>query len=95
MSVPTDKGHNTTVSIDAMVPNGVEPINIGFNKKGTVTFNQTGVYGIKCKPYASLAMITLTVVGETAVADEAHTALAKLPPKTRQRMAALLERAGC
>jgi pseudoazurin len=91
--VPTDKGHNT-VSIDDMVPNGVEPINIGFNKQGAVTFDQPGVYGIKCTPHAGLGMVALIVVGDAAVDDEVHGAAAKLPPKARQRMAALLEQAG-
>ena len=91
--VPTDKGHNT-VSIDDMVPNGVEPINIGFNKQGAVTFDRPGVYGIKCTPHAGLGMVALIVVGDAAVDDEVHGAAAKLPPKARQRMAALLEQAG-
>ena len=91
--VPTDKGHNT-VSIDDMVPNGVEPIKVGFNKKGAVTFDRPGVYGIKCTPHVGLGMVALIVVGDAAVDKEARRAVATLPPKARQRMAALLERTG-
>lgn len=93
MFVPTDKGHNT-VSIDGMVPNRVEPINIGFNKAGAVTFDRPGVYGIKCTPHVGLGMVALVVVGDSAVDDEARAAAAKLPPKARQRMVTLLEQAG-
>src|SRR3546814_14835188 len=45
--VPTDKGHNA-VSIDGMLPEGAERINIGFNKGGAVAFDQPGIYGINC-----------------------------------------------
>ena len=91
--VPTDKGHNT-VSIDDMVPNGVKPINIGFNKQGAVTFDRPGVYGIKCTPHAGLGMVALIVVGDAAIDDELHGAATKLPPKARQRMTTLLEQVG-
>src|SRR3546814_21112834 len=47
--VPTDKGHNA-VSIDGMLPEGAERINIGSNKGGAVAFDQPGIYGIKCTP---------------------------------------------
>lgn len=91
--VPTDKGHNT-VSIDGMLPNGSGRINIGFNKEGTVTLEQPGIYGVKCTPHAGLGMVALIVVGDAAVDDEVHGAAAKLPPKARQRMATLLEQLG-
>jgi len=90
--VPTDKGHNT-VSIDGMFPDGAERINIGFNKEGVVTFDRPGIYGIKCTPHVGLGMAALIVVGDAAVSDDARRAVAKLPPKARQRIAALLEQA--
>ena len=90
--VPTDKGHNT-VSIDGMFPDGAQRINIGFNKEGAVTFDRPGIYGIKCTPHAGLGMVALIVVGDAAVSDDARRAMAKLPPKARQRIAALLEQA--
>lgn len=40
--VPTDKGHNT-VSIDGMLPEGAERINIGFNREGAVTLDRPGI----------------------------------------------------
>ena len=91
--VPADKGHNT-VSIAGILPGGVKSINIGFNKEGAVTFDQPGIYGIKCTPHVGLGMVGLIVVGDAAVSDEDRRAVAKLPPKARQRMVGLLEQAG-
>lgn len=89
---PTDKGHNT-VSIDGMLPNGAERINIGFNKEGVVIFDQPGIYGVRCTPHVGLGMVGLIVVGDPVVGDDIRRAVAKLPPKARQHMNALLEKA--
>lgn len=90
--VPTDKGHNT-VSIDGMLPEGAERINIGFNKEGAVTFDRPGIYGIKCTPHVGLGMVGLIVVGDPGSGDAFRRAAAKLPPKARERIDALLDQA--
>ncbi|WP_137390399.1 pseudoazurin [Rhodoligotrophos defluvii] len=90
--VPTDKGHNT-VSIDGMLPEGAERINIGFNKEGAVTLNRPGIYGIECTPHAGLGMVGLIVVGDPGSSDAARRAATKLPPKARERIDALLDQA--
>jgi pseudoazurin len=90
--VPTDKGHNT-VSIDGMLPDGSGRINIGFNKEGSVALEQPGIYGIKCTPHVGLGMVGLIIVGDPGGSEEIRRVAAKLPPKARQRMEALLARA--
>lgn len=90
--VPTDKGHNT-VSIDGMLPEGAERINIGFNKEGAVTLDRPGIYGIKCTPHAGLGMVGLIVVGDPGSTDAVRRAATKLPPKARERIDALLDQA--
>jgi pseudoazurin len=87
--VPTDKGHNT-VSIDGMLPEGAKRISIGFNKQGAVVFDRPGIYGFKCTPHVGLGMVGLVVVGDPAGSDEIRRAAAKLPPKARERIYALL-----
>lgn len=91
--VPTDKGHNT-VSIDGMLPEGAKPISIGFNKEGAVVFNRPGIYGFKCTPHVGLGMVGLVVVGDPGGSDEVRRAAAKLPPKARERIYALLTQLG-
>ena len=90
--VPTDKGHNT-VSIDGMLPDGAQRINIGFNKEGAVTLDRPGIYGIKCTPHAGLGMVGLIVVGDRGSTDAVRRAATKLPPQARKRIDALLDQA--
>lgn len=90
--VPTDKGHNT-VSVDGMLPEGAERINIGFNKEGAVTFDRPGIYGIKCTPHVGLGMVGLIIVGDPGSSDAVRRAATKLPPKARERIDALLDQA--
>lgn len=90
--VPTDKGHNI-VSIDGMLPEGAERINIGFNKEGAVTLDRPGIYGIKCTPHVGLGMVGLIIVGDPGSSDAVRRATTKLPPKARERIDALLDQA--
>lgn len=90
--VPTDKGHNT-VSIDGMLPEGAERINVGFSKEDAVTFDRSGIYGIKCTPHVGLGMVGLIVAGDPGSSDAIRRAATKLPPKARERIDALLDQA--
>lgn len=92
MIVPTDKGHNT-VSTYGMLPAGAERINVDFNKQGAVTLKQPGIYGIKCMPHVGFGMVGLIVVGDHVESDETRRAAARLPPKAREEIEALLARA--
>lgn len=61
--IPTDKSHNVE-SIEGMLPAGATPFKGEMNQDLTVTFDQPGVYGIKCKPHYGMGMVGLVVVGE-------------------------------
>ncbi|WP_225769638.1 pseudoazurin [Inquilinus sp. Marseille-Q2685] len=85
----TDKGHNA-VSIDGMLPDGASAIQVGINKQATVTFDRPGIYGIKCTPHVGLGMVAVIVVGDGGDLEAARGAAAKLPPKAKERVNALL-----
>ena len=61
--IATDKSHNVE-SIEGMIPAGATPFKGEMNKDLTVTFDQPGVYGVKCKPHYGMGMVGLVVVGE-------------------------------
>jgi pseudoazurin len=61
--IATDKSHNVE-SIEGMIPAGTAPFKGEMNKDLTVTFDQPGVYGVKCKPHYGMGMVGLVVVGE-------------------------------
>jgi pseudoazurin len=68
--VPTDKSHNVE-TIEGMIPAGATPFKGEMNKDVTVTFDQAGVYGVKCKPHYGMGMVGLVVVGEPVNKTEA------------------------
>jgi pseudoazurin len=61
--IATDKSHNVE-SIEGMLPEGAQPFKGEMSKDLTVTFDQPGVYGIKCKPHYGMGMVGLVVVGD-------------------------------
>lgn len=91
--IPIDKGHNA-VSIDGFGPAGDQPINVGFNKEVSVTFDKPGIYGVKCTPHVGLGMVGIIVVGEVAVPEVTRASIGKLPPKARLRLERLLGQVG-
>lgn len=86
--VATDKTHNAE-TIKGMIPDGAEPFVGKTNADVTVTFDQAGVYGIKCKPHYAMGMVALVVVGEPTNLDAAKAV--KNPGKAGKVMAALFE----
>lgn len=88
--VPTDKSHNAE-SIPEMMPAGAEPFIGKMNEQADITFQQPGVYGIKCKPHYGMGMVALVVVGEPTNLDAAATA--KHPGKAKQTFADLVAKA--
>ena len=81
-----DKGHNAE-SIAGMLPEGVEPFAGKFNEEITVTLEQPGVYGYRCKPHYGMGMVGMIVVGDAANVDEAKAA--KHPGKAKKVFAEL------
>lgn len=67
--VATDISHNAE-TIEGMLPEGAEPFVGSMNEDITVTFDEPGVYGVKCRPHYGMGMVALVVVGEpTNIAD--------------------------
>ncbi len=60
--VPADKGHNVE-TIKGMLPDGATPVKSKFNEEVVVTFDQEGVYGLKCTPHYAMGMVALVAVG--------------------------------
>lgn len=67
--IATDKSHNVE-SIEGMLPAGAQPFKGEMNQDLTVTFDQAGVYGVKCKPHYGMGMVGLVVVGEPVNKNE-------------------------
>ncbi|MFG1281714.1 pseudoazurin [Xanthobacter autotrophicus] len=88
--VPIDKGHNAE-SIPEMSPAGAAPFIGKINEEMDITFTQSGVYGVKCKPHYAMGMVALIVVGEPTNLEEASAA--KHPGKAKQIFADLTAKA--
>lgn len=87
--VPTDMSHNAE-SVLGMIPEGGEAWKGKINEEISVTFEEEGVYGVKCQPHYPLGMVALIQVGEDlSNLDEAVTT--KHPGRAAQRMAFLFE----
>lgn len=90
--LPTDKSHNAE-SILGMMPEGAEAFKGKINQEISVTFEQPGVYGIKCLPHYALGMVGLVEVGPNLPnLDQAMEV--KNPGKASVRMAVLFEQVG-
>jgi pseudoazurin len=87
--VASDKSHNAE-SIKNMLPEGAAPFAGKTNEDVAVTFDKSGVYGVKCMPHYAMGMVALVVVGKPDNLDQA-----KAVPQTgkaKQVFAALFER---
>lgn len=91
--VPVDKGHNA-VSIEGFDAGNDQPIDVGFNKEVSVTFDKPGIYGVKCTPHVGLGMVGIIAVGDVEVSEAVRASIAKLPPKARHRLELLLGQVG-
>ena len=79
--LPTDKSHDAE-SVKGMLPEGATPFKGKVNEQITVTFDQEGVYGIKCTPHYGMGMVALIVVGNAINLEEAKTV--KHPGKAKK-----------
>jgi pseudoazurin len=87
--VAVDKGHNVE-SVDTMLPEGAKPFAGKFNENLTVTFDQPGIYGYRCKPHYGMGMVGLVVVGDPANVEKAKAV--SHPGKAKQAFANLFEK---
>lgn len=87
--VPTERSHNAE-SVDDMLPEGAESWVGKRDKEITVSFDQPGYYGFKCKPHEAMGMVGLIRVGDPDTAP----GIGKLRGKGDDRMQALLAQAG-
>src|SRR3954470_8722283 len=69
--VATDKSHNVE-TIKGMIPDGAKSFVGKMNEDITVTFDQPGVYGVKCMPHYGMGMVGLIAVGELANEEAAR-----------------------
>ena len=88
-------GSHTAHSIQGMLPEGVEPITISYQKVSDIKFDKPGVYGIKCKVHHRYGMVALIVVGDPSVnIEEARAAaLKRVSRRGQDKMKRLLDRA--
>lgn len=87
--VATDKSHNAE-SIKNMLPEGAAPFAGKMNEDVAVTFDKSGVYGVKCMPHYAMGMVALVVVGKPDNLDQAKAV--PQAGKAKQVFAALFER---
>ena len=85
----TDKGHNAE-SITGMLPEGAKKFVGKINEETTVTFEQPGIYGIKCLPHYGMGMVAMIVVGTPANEEQAKAVTH--PGGAKQIFAALFSR---
>jgi pseudoazurin len=66
----TDRMHNAE-SIAGMLPEGAKKFAGKINEEITVTFEQPGIYGIKCLPHYGVGMVAMIVVGTPTNEEQA------------------------
>jgi len=84
--IATDKSHNAE-SIADMLPEGAKPFVGKVNQEVEVTFEQPGVYGVKCLPHYGMGMVAMIVVGTPA--NEADAKAVTHPGRAKQVFANL------
>ena len=87
--VAADKSHNAE-TIKGMLPEGATPFVGKMSEDVKVTFDKSGVYGVKCTPHYAMGMVALVVVGKPDNLDAAKA----LPQtgKAKTVLAALFDR---
>jgi pseudoazurin len=68
--IATDKGHNAE-TVKGMLPDGAAAFTGKNGEDVSVTFDQAGIYGIKCLPHYGMGMVAMIVVGTPANLDQA------------------------
>ena len=88
--VATDRGHNT-VSVDGMLPEGVEEWRGRINEEIELTLDVPGFYGYVCQPHVSMGMAGIIVVEGEGKMDnyEAAKAVTHRPRRLQEKFDAL------
>lgn len=84
----TDKGHNAE-TIEGMLPEGATAFEGKLNEELTVTFNQPGLYGVRCKPHFAMGMVMVIAVGDDTSVPEGFLG-GRIPKKAKERLEAAL-----
>lgn len=84
-------GHNAA-TIDGMVPEGYAGFKGKLSEEIEVTFNQEGLYGIKCSPHFGMGMVMVIRVGDPAL--DASFTTTEVPERARERFTEILDRNG-
>lgn len=89
--LPTSPSHNAE-AIKGMLPDGVEPFVGKMNEEISVTFDQPGLYGFKCKPHYAMGMVGVIIVGDPVNAETAKAV--NHPGKAKELLTSLLAKVG-
>lgn len=73
-----------------MLPEGAQSFVVKMGDDVAVTFDQAGIYGVKCAPHYGMGMVALVVVG-TPANDEQARAVPQVG-KAKQVFATLFDR---
>lgn len=87
--IPTDKGHSAETDPTAWV-DGAAPFAGKINEAIEYTFEQEGLYGVKCKPHYAMGMVMTIAVGDVSEAPEGWLE-GRVPRKAKKRYEAQLE----
>ncbi len=85
--IPADKGHNAE-AIEGMLPEGATEFVGAMNEELSVTLDEEGIYGVKCKPHYMMGMVAVIQVGSPVNLDDAIAA--KQKGKAKGQIAELL-----
>lgn len=89
--LPTSPSHNAE-AIKGMLPDGVQPFVGKMNEEISVTFDQPGLYGYKCKPHYAMGMVGVIIVGDPVNAEAARAV--NHPGKAKELLTSLLAKVG-
>tara|TARA_R110002072_G_scaffold111934_2_gene240665 strand:+ start:75 stop:518 length:444 start_codon:yes stop_codon:yes gene_type:complete len=87
--VPTNPSHNAE-TIPGMLPDGATPFSGELSQAVTATFDQVGIYGVRCSPHYAAGMVALIEVGDGTPVNGAAAAAVRHPGLARRRMAELI-----
>ena len=88
--VAQDKSHNAE-SIPELTPAGGGSFKGILNKDVVVKFTRPGLYGYKCLPHYAMGMVGLVEVGKPVNLPAFRSAIGRLPPFAKLRMAKFLQ----
>jgi len=81
--VATDRGHNAE-TIEGMLPEGATPFSGAINEELTVTFDETGLFGVRCTPHYAMGMVMVIAVGDVTTVPDGFLE-GRIPRKAMER----------